>query len=73
MLRPITIRTEITLADMCYEVDARAEVFISAVVDGRIVAGYWRRPRAKWIGEVRPMFIGTVTDAGTQAAPLLVG
>lgn len=41
--------------------------------DGRKVTGYYRRPAAKWIGEVRPLYIGTVTDAGSAHAPLLVG
>ncbi len=41
--------------------------------DGRKVAGYYRRPRAVWVGEVRPMWIGTVNDAGTEPSPLLVG
>ncbi len=41
--------------------------------DGRYVAGYYRRPRAKYVGDIKPLWIGTVTDAGTEHAPLLVG
>jgi hypothetical protein len=50
-------------------------VYVSGYIrkDGRKVAGYYRRPRATWIGTVQPMYIGLVTDAGTEHTPLLVG